>query len=167
MRLSHTRQWRRVSARSSRMCRNDSAGHPNANPVRGRPVPRQAIAGRWRGRGRDSISETEAPKSLPHRELSVAIRATALIFCSTEQISSRFAGWRVQPQLQKYSCSLLTQISSLIRAVLSQERGVAHVINAGGDAVDAGGALDESCCCGRRSRVVLTPRRRRQVCEKK
>src|ERR1700686_4393038 len=73
----------------------------------------------------------------------------------------------VQPRLQKYSCSLLTQISSLIRAVLSQERGVAHVINPGWDAVDAGGTLDESCCCGRRSRVVLTPRRRRQVCEKK
>jgi hypothetical protein len=29
--------------------------------------------------------------------------------------------------------------------------------------VDAGGAGDESACCGRRSRVVLTPRRWRQV----
>src|SRR5258708_7763157 len=33
----------------------------------------------------------------------------------------------------------------------------------GRDAVDAGGATDESAACGRRSRVVLTPRRRRQV----
>jgi hypothetical protein len=61
-------------------------------------------------------------------------------FLPDGQISSRFAGCRVQPHLQKYSCSLLTQISSLIRAVLSQERGVAHVINAGRDAVDAGSA---------------------------
>jgi hypothetical protein len=33
----------------------------------------------------------------------------------------------------------------------------------GRDAVDAGGATDESAACGRRKRVVLTPRRRRQV----
>ena len=43
----------------------------------------------------------------------------------------------VQPTLQKYFCFRLTQISSLIRAVPSQERGVAHVINVGRDAVDA------------------------------
>jgi hypothetical protein len=30
--------------------------------------------------------------------------------------------------------------------------------------VDAGGAFDESAACGRRSRVVLTPRRWRQAC---
>jgi len=30
-----------------------------------------------------------------------------------------------------------------------------NVINAGRDAVDAGSALDEMCCSGRRSRVVL------------
>jgi hypothetical protein len=38
-----------------------------------------------------------------------------------------------------------------------------NVNNAGWDAVDAGSALDETRYCGRRSRVVLTPRRRRQV----
>jgi hypothetical protein len=54
-----------------------------------------------------------------------------------------FSDFGVQPHLQKYSCSLLTQISSLIRAVLSQERGVAHVTNAGRDAVDAGDAKDD------------------------
>jgi hypothetical protein len=32
-----------------------------------------------------------------------------------------------------------------IQTVPSQERGVAHVINAGRDAVDAGSTLDESC----------------------
>jgi len=50
---------------------------------------------------------------------------------------------RVKPRHQKYFCFRLTQISSLIRAVPSQERGVAHVINVGRDAVDAGGACDE------------------------
>jgi len=38
----------------------------------------------------------------------------------------------VQPPLQEYFCSRPTQISSLIRAVPSQERGVAHVTNVGG-----------------------------------
>jgi hypothetical protein len=48
-----------------------------------------------------------------------------------------FGSLPVQPPLQKYFCSRLTQISSLIRAVPSQERGVAHVTNVGRDAVDA------------------------------
>ena len=51
--------------------------------------------------------------------------------------------WPVQSPLRKYSASRLTQISSLSRAVLSLSRGVAHVINVGRDAVDAGGAKDE------------------------
>src|SRR6476646_2006140 len=46
-------------------------------------------------------------------------------------------------------------------------RGVAHVTNAGRDAVDAVGACNERCWCVRPSRVVLTPRCWRQVCEKK
>ena len=33
--------------------------------------------------------------------------------------------------------------------------------------MDAVGALDETCCSGRRSRVVLTPRCWRQVCDRK
>jgi len=37
-----------------------------------------------------------------------------------------FASWPVQPHLQKYSCSLLTQISSLIRTVSSHMRGVSR-----------------------------------------
>jgi hypothetical protein len=44
------------------------------------------------------------------------------------------------------------------------EGRLAIVTNAGRDAVDAGGASDEGASCGRRSRVVLTPRRWRQVC---
>src|SRR6478672_11830655 len=46
-------------------------------------------------------------------------------------------------------------------------RGVAHVTDAGRDAVDAGGACNERCRRVRRNRVVLTPQRRRQVREKK
>jgi hypothetical protein len=73
----------------------------------------------------------------------------------------------VKTLLQKYFCFRLTQISSLIRPVLSRKRGVAHVTNVGRDAVDAGGAFDERRRSVRRSRVVLTPRCWRQVCEKK
>ena len=88
-------------------------------------------------------------------------------FLPDGQITSCFPKWPVQPLLQKYFCFGPRQISSLIRAVPPQQRGVAHVTNAGRDAVDAGSALDEMCCSGRRSRVVLTPRCWRQVCEKK
>jgi hypothetical protein len=49
----------------------------------------------------------------------------------------------VQPHLQKYFAFAVGQIKSTTRAVLSQERGVAHVINVGRDAVDADGAADE------------------------
>ena len=51
----------------------------------------------------------------------------------------------VQPHLQKYFGSLLTQISSLSRTVPSHRGALRNVINAGRDAVDAGGALDEWC----------------------
>ena len=43
---------------------------------------------------------------------------------------------------------------------------MANVINAERDAVDAEALLDEQRGCGRRRRVVLTPRRWRQVLEK-
>jgi hypothetical protein len=52
---------------------------------------------------------------------------------------------RVKPLLQKYFPSHSTQISSLIRAVPSRKRGVAHVTNVGRDAVDAAGISDERC----------------------
>jgi hypothetical protein len=69
----------------------------------------------------------------------------------------------VQPRLQKYSCFVPTQITSLITPSRPTEGRFAVVTNAGRDAVDAGGAEDEGATSGRRSRVVLTPRRR-QVC---
>jgi hypothetical protein len=58
----------------------------------------------------------------------------------------------------------LTQISRISAASRPTEGRLAIVTDAGRDAVDADGAGDEQCCCGRRSRVVLTPRRWRQVC---
>ena len=52
----------------------------------------------------------------------------------------------VKPRLQKYFCFLPTQISSLIRPVSFRQEGrIAIVTNAGRDAVDAVGALDEWC----------------------
>jgi hypothetical protein len=48
--------------------------------------------------------------------------------------------------------------------LVPHEGRLAIVTDAGRDAVDAGGATDESTACGRRSRVVLTPRRWRQAC---
>src|ERR1700720_888901 len=52
---------------------------------------------------------------------------------------------RVKSQKQKYFCFRSTQIRCISIAVLSHQRGVAHVTNAGRDAVDAGSALDEWC----------------------
>jgi hypothetical protein len=49
------------------------------------------------------------------------------------------------------------------RRLVPLEGRIAIVTDAGRDAVDAGGASDEGANCGRRSRVVLTPRRWRQV----
>jgi hypothetical protein len=51
------------------------------------------------------------------------------------------------------------------RRPVPTEGRFANVTNAERDAVDAGCASDESAPCGRRSRVVLTPRRWRQVGE--
>ena len=48
----------------------------------------------------------------------------------------------VQPPLQKYFRSRLTQITSIFAAVPSPEGRLAIVTDAGRD---AGGALDESC----------------------
>src|SRR6266404_4340396 len=63
----------------------------------------------------------------------------------------------VKPRLQKYFCFLPRQISSLIRPVSFRQRGVAHVINVGRDAVDAAARETNAVCYVRRSRVVPTP----------
>src|SRR3954453_1711556 len=69
----------------------------------------------------------------------------------------------VQSRLQKYISSLFSQIKSITRAVSSHQGALAIVTNAGRDAVDADVLLTNSTGCGRRSRVVLTPRCWRQV----
>src|SRR6266403_2662322 len=97
-------------------------------------------------------------------------------FCLTGQITSCFPKWFVQPLLQKYFCSRLTQISSLSRAVLSHRGACArHERGAGcggrgsvGRCQGMAGRVDKAreltngtqtndACCGLRSRVVLAP----------
>jgi hypothetical protein len=58
------------------------------------------------------------------------------------QITSCFPKWLVQPLLQKYFPSRLTQITSISITVPSLRGALRNVINAGRDAVDAGGAFD-------------------------
>jgi hypothetical protein len=55
------------------------------------------------------------------------------------------------------------KINPISATVPSHRGALAIVIDAGRDAVDAENASDEGICCGRQSRVVLAPRRRRQV----
>jgi hypothetical protein len=57
-----------------------------------------------------------------------------------------------------------TQISCIRPPSRPKQGRLAIVTDAGRDAVDADSAKDERRFRGRRSRVVLTPRRRRQVC---
>src|SRR5512140_927752 len=66
----------------------------------------------------------------------------------------------VQPPLQKYSGFPNRQITSISPAIPSHSEGsFAIVTDAGRDAVDALALLTNSAGCGRRSRVVLMPRR--------
>jgi hypothetical protein len=71
----------------------------------------------------------------------------------------------VQSCLKKYSVSRFTQIKSIFAAIPSLLRGAYRDRHGRWvrDAMDAGGAADERAGCGRRSRVVLTPRRWRQA----
>src|SRR5258708_18464117 len=93
-------------------------------------------------------------------------RRTDRVILPDGQITSCFPKRPVQPLLQKYFCFGLTQIRCISKASCLKRGALRNVINAGRDAVDAGGACDERCRRGRRSRVVLTPRSWRQVCEK-
>jgi len=69
----------------------------------------------------------------------------------------------VQPQLQKYIPSRFPQIKSITRAVSSQARGARDRHERGAGCGGRERAADERHRSGRRSRVVLTPRRWRQV----
>src|SRR6202045_1077126 len=69
----------------------------------------------------------------------------------------------VQSPLKKYSPSRLTQITSIFAPIPPHSGGrIAIVREGGGEAVDGGGVSDEGANSGRRSRVVLTPRRWRK-----
>ena len=70
----------------------------------------------------------------------------------------------VKPHLKKYSVFQNTQISPISIPIPSHSEGrLAIVTDAGRDAVDAAQHADERAASGRRSRVVLTPRRWCQV----
>ena len=72
--------------------------------------------------------------------------------------------WVVQILPQKYFRFHGTQITGLISAIPFRERGRwPSSLTLGRDAVDAVGTIDELCWRVRRSRVVLTSRRWRQV----
>jgi len=72
----------------------------------------------------------------------------------------------VQSQPKKYSGFQKSQITPYLPPSTPLEARIAIVTDAGLDAVAARSASDESASCGRQNRVVLTPRRRRQVCGK-
>jgi hypothetical protein len=70
----------------------------------------------------------------------------------------------VQSSLQKYSDSILTQITSITLAVSSHMRDVSRSSRTrGGMRWTQAALLTRALACGRRSRVVLTPRRWRQA----
>jgi hypothetical protein len=74
-----------------------------------------------------------------------------------------FYKFAVQPSLQKYFASPIGRSSFIDSAVHPTEGRIAIVTDAGLDAMDAAATRDERRRCGRQSRVVLTPRRWRQV----
>jgi hypothetical protein len=57
--------------------------------------------------------------------------------------------WVVQSRLKKYSCFLLTQITSTSSPSCPTEGRLEIVTDAGQDAVDAGSALTNALACGR------------------
>jgi len=82
------------------------------------------------------------------------------------QIRAALANLPVQSPQRKYFTSRVGQITSRTPAVLSRKRGVAQRHQRGAGCGGRGCALDEWRRRGRRSRVVLTPRRRRQASRK-
>ena len=95
---------------------------------------------------------------------TVGRRHLARIGCGTTDLPvGRCCKKSVQPPSQKYFCFSETQISSISLPSRPTEGRCATSRNAERDAVDADSAVDDGAKSGRRSRVVLTPRRWRQV----
>jgi hypothetical protein len=96
---------------------------------------------------------------------SPAMTARGTGFCHpTGKSPGRFSAPPVQPLVKKYSDFPKTQISSYIRRPVPP-RGVSRSSRArGGMRWPQAVLKTRALSCGRRRRVVLTPRRWRQVC---
>jgi len=90
--------------------------------------------------GTDCVRATFSHKG--RREGAVAIVPFPRLRDQTDLPDGRTAQIRVQSFSQKYFAFPVGQIKSTTRAIPFRKRGVAHVINAGRDAMDAGGARD-------------------------
>ena len=88
-----------------------------------------------------------------------AFAGTTLCVLPDEQINARGVGLRVHPRQQKYFSSRLPQIKFRFAPCRLSEGRFAIVTDVRRDAVDADALADERRDGGRRSRVVLTPRR--------
>jgi hypothetical protein len=96
------------------------------------------------------------------------IRATRWLHppYGTDLPDGPFSSSAVQPHFQKYSCSRPTQITSTTPAVPAPSEGRFAIVTDVGRGMrwTLAVLLTRALTCGRRSRVVLMPRRRRQVC---
>jgi glutathione S-transferase len=114
------RRWRgRSPCRMRGLSPRIETSHPPSRSLSSGGAPRRPVGeGTFSHKGR---REGESPTDLP---------------------DGRIAQIRVQSFSQKYFAFPVGQIKSTTRAIPSRKRGVAHVINAGRDAMDAGGARD-------------------------
>ena len=85
--------------------------------------------------------------------------------CPTGKSPNLPIGVCVQPSLQKFFRSLLTQITHIFLAIPAHTEGRFAIVTDVGQGMrwTRVALLTRALSCGRRSRVVLTPRRRRQV----
>ena len=111
------------------------------------------------------------PAGRNRRSPHCANRATERQLMDLRQNGELLNGFKlicpVQSHFKKYSASPLTQITSISPAVLSHRGAARDRHGRGAGCGGRGCAADERRKSGRRSRVVLTPRCWRQVCEKK
>ncbi len=114
---------------------------------------------RWKRPRRLRKWRCHSYQASPARAAKALLDSDTLMICPTGAPGKS----PVQSHLQKYFRSRIAQITSTSAAVLSPRGALAIVTNAGRDAMDAEVPLTNGTERGRRSRVVLTPRRWRQV----
>src|SRR6476660_3237404 len=92
-------------------------------------------------------------------------RANANFFNAIKLICPTGTGAEIvsSPSRENISLSPSGKSGALVRMSCPERGALRNVINAGRDAMDADALLTNSARRGRRSRVVLTPRRWRQV----